>query len=135
MKKFAPVGNGRVLAYVFGDDLAYVRGTNVLRAGDKRYAAVDDQIITVHEDPPPLGGATRAAVVDRIHDLPNRTAVADLYARSILVLALHQELSGAFMADPPDDVVIAYALDKCGERGASEASTRGLSTTATSMAR
>ena len=121
MKTFAPVGNGRVLAYVFGHDLAYVRGTNVLHAGDKRYAAIGDQITTVHEDPPPSGGATRAAVVDRIHDLTNRTAVADLYARSILVLALHQELSGAFMADPPDDVVIAYALDKCGERGASEA--------------
>ena len=45
--------------------------------------------------PPPLAGATRAIVVDRITDLENREAVTDLYARSVLVLALHQEVSGA----------------------------------------
>ena len=47
--------------------------------------------------------------------------MTDLYARSVLVLALHQEVSGAFLAEPGDDVVIAHAMDVCGERGAAEA--------------
>ena len=121
MKEFAPVGNGRILAYMFGPGLEYVRGTNVVRAGAARHAAVGDAITTIADDPPPLAGATRAIVVDRITDLENREAVADLYARSVLVLALHQEVSGAFLAEPGDDVVIAHAMDVCGERGAAEA--------------
>ena len=113
MRLFAPTGDGHVLAYVFGDRLAYVRGTNVVRAGD--------QVVGGDADAPPLGGATRAAIVARIPDLADREAVTELYARSVLVIALHQELSGAFLTSPPDDVLLAYALDVCGERGASEA--------------
>jgi glycosidase len=121
MKEFAPVGNGRILAYLFGVGLEYVRGTNVVRAGDARFAAIGDAITTVAGDPPPLAGATRAIIIDRIPDLEERQAVADLYARSVLVLALHQKVSGAFLAEPGDDVVIAHAMDMCGERGAAEA--------------
>lgn len=119
---FAPVGNGRVLAYVLGDDMSYVRGTNVLRVGELRYAAVGDEIVEwKDEDPPPLGGATRAAIVEEVPDLPDRAHVRELYARSVLVLAQHQDISGAFIADRGDDVLIAHALDVCGERGAGEA--------------
>lgn len=133
MKSFAPVGNGRVLAYVMGDDMAYVRGTNVLRVLDqgmeKRYAAVGDDILVATQlqgwpaqfDRPPLGGATRAAIVQKIPDLADSDAVTEVYARSVLVLALHQDRSGAFIAEPEDDVLIAHAMDVCGERGASEA--------------
>src|SRR5207249_4746402 len=121
VRDFAPVGNGRVLAYVIGENLEYVRGTNVVRTAETRYAALGSEITTIDEDPPPLGGATRAVIVDRIPDLADREAVSDLYARSVLVLALHQETSGAFIAEPGDDVLIAHALDICGERGASEA--------------
>ena len=121
MRDFAPVGNGRVLAYVMGENLEYVRGTNVVRTAGTRYAALGSEIATIDEDSPPLGGATRAVIVDRIPDLADREAVSDLYARSVLVLALHQETSGAFIAEPGDDVLIAHALDICGERGASEA--------------
>jgi len=113
VRLFAPTGDGRVLAYVFGDRLTYVRGTNVVRVGD--------QLIGGGTEAPPLGGATRAAIVARIPNLRDRDAVTELYARSVLVIALHQELSGAFLASPPDDVLLAYALDVCGERGASEA--------------
>ena len=113
MRLFAPVGDGRSLAYAFGEDVAYVRGTNVVRVGDG--------VVGGDLDTPPLAGATRAAIVDRIPNLNDRGAVSDLYARSVLVIALHQELSGAFLASPPDDVLLAYALDVCGERGASEA--------------
>jgi hypothetical protein len=127
VKSFAPVGNGRVLAYVIGDRMSYVRGTNVLRVWSKgderRYAAIGEEIVEVPSDfeTPPLGGATRAAVVMRIPDLADRDDVMELYARSVLVLALHQELSGGFIAPRGDDVLIAYALDVCGERGAAEA--------------
>ena len=112
MRKFAPTGDGRALSYVFGATLAYVRGTNVV--------LVDGEIVGGSADTPPLAGATRAAVVDRIPNLPDRAAVADVYARSVLVIALHQELSGAFVADRGDDVLLAHALDVCGERGAGE---------------
>jgi glycosidase len=136
MKVIAPVGNGRVLAYVFGrenEEFGYVRGTNVLRLvsdeGETRVAAVGDRIEVATQgdgwplefDPPPLGGATRATVVERIPDLADRAAISDLYARSVLVMALHQEQPGAFIAGPEDDVLIAHALDVCGERGAAEA--------------
>jgi glycosidase len=131
MTVFAPVGDGRVLAYVVGrqdQELSYVRGTNVLRVvspeGEARVAAISGEVeVALHGegfdiwpldfDPPPLGGATRAGLVD--------SSVSDLYARSVLVLALHQERSGAFIAPAGDDVVIAYALDVIGERGAAEA--------------
>ena len=124
MKLFAPVGNGRVLAYLFardGERISYIRGTNILRVGETRYAAVSDEIAAGDFDLPPLAGATRAAVVDRIPDLDDRSAAQDLYARSVLVIALHQELSGAFLADEGEDVLMAHALDVCGERGAAEA--------------
>ena len=139
MTVFAPVGDGRVLAYVMGrhdEKLIYVRGTNVLRVispeGEARVAAIGDQIeVAVHGegfdiwpldfDPPPLGGATRATQVDQVEGMADRAAASDLYARSVLVLALHQERSGGFIAPPGDDVLIAYGLDVCGERGAAEA--------------
>jgi glycosidase len=139
MTVFAPVGDGRVLAYALGrqdEELSYVRGTNVLRIvshdGEARVAAIGNEIeVAVHGegldrwpldfDPPPLGGATRAGLVDHVGDPADRTAISDLYARSILVLAIHQERSGAFIARPGEDVLIAYALDVCGERGAAEA--------------
>ena len=72
-------------------------------------------------DPPPLAGATRASVVARVPDLADRAAVTDLYARSILVIAQHHDRSGAFAASRGDDVVLAHALDACGERGAARA--------------
>jgi len=128
MKSFAPVGNGLVLAYCFARDdetLSYLRGTNVLRVttpyGEIRYAAVGEEIVRGDFDSPPLRGATRAAIVDRIPDLPDRDAVQALYARSILVIAQHQEQSGSFIAPPEEDVLLANALDVCGERGAAEA--------------
>jgi len=100
---FAPLGNGRVLVYLMaddGEDLRYVRGTNILRRGDTQYMAVGDEILAGDFDLPPLAGATRAVVVDRIPELADRPAVADLYARSVLVIALHQQLSGGFIAEP-----------------------------------
>ena len=69
-------------------------------------------------DPPPLGGATRSAVVARVPDLKDRAAITDLYGRSILVIAQHHDRSGSFAAGPDEDVVLARALDKSGERGA-----------------
>ena len=72
-------------------------------------------------DPPPLAGATRAAVVARVPDIAGRPVITDLYARSILVLAQHHDRSGAFVASPGEDVVLAHALDACGERGAARA--------------
>ena len=105
---FAPTGDGSYIAYVFGEDLEYVRGTNTVRS---RHVGAQ----------PPLAGATRAVAVDGIPDLEDRDAVADVYARSVLVLALHQEVSGAFIAEPGADVLIAHAMDACGERGAAEA--------------
>ena len=136
MRLFAPVGDGHVLAYVAGrpnEKLSYVRGTNVLRVisaeGEARVAAIGGAIEVATQgegwplefDPPSLGGATRAWIVDKIADLPDRSAVSGVYARSVLVLALHQERSGAFVAPPGEDVMIAHALDVCGERGAAEA--------------
>ncbi len=136
MRLFAPVGNGRVLTYVVArpnEKLSYVRGTNVLRVispeGEARMAAIGNEVEVATEgegwplefDPPPLGGATRAAIVDRIPDLPDRAAASDVYARSVLVIALHQERSGAFIAQPGEDVLMAHAMDVCGERGAAEA--------------
>ena len=72
-------------------------------------------------DPPPLAGATRAAVVARVPDLSDRGAITDLYARSVLVIAQHHDRSGAFAAGRGRDFVMAHALDVCGERGAARA--------------
>ncbi|HVS50500.1 MAG TPA: alpha-amylase family glycosyl hydrolase [Candidatus Dormibacteraeota bacterium] len=72
-------------------------------------------------DPPPLGGATRAALVARVPDLGDRAAVTELYARSVLLIAQHHDRSGAFAAARGDDVLLAHALDVCGERGAARA--------------
>ena len=69
-------------------------------------------------DPPPLAGATRAAIVARVPDLVDRAAITDLYARSVLVIAQHHDPSGGFAAAPGEDVLMAHALDVCGERGA-----------------
>jgi len=75
----------------------------------------------VEFDPPPLGGATRAIVIARIPDLEDRSAASALYSRSVLVIAQHHDRTGAFAAGPQDDVLIAHALDVCGERGAARA--------------
>jgi cyclomaltodextrinase len=72
-------------------------------------------------DPPPLAGAARAAVVARVPDLPERAMITSLYARSVLVIAQHHDRSGALTAGPDEDVLIAHALDVCGERGAARA--------------
>jgi cyclomaltodextrinase len=72
-------------------------------------------------DPPPLAGATRASVVARVPGLTDRSAIADLYARSILVIAQHHDRTGAFAAGRNKDVLMAHALDVCGERGAARA--------------
>src|SRR5712691_1665868 len=72
-------------------------------------------------DPPPLAGATRASVVARVPDITDRAAIADLYARSVLVIAQHHDRSGSFAADGDEDVLLAHALDVCGERGAAQA--------------
>ena len=72
-------------------------------------------------DPPPLAGATRASLVARVPDLTDRPAIADLYARSVLVIAQHHDRSGSFAADGGEDVLLAHALDICGERGAAQA--------------
>jgi cyclomaltodextrinase len=72
-------------------------------------------------DPPPLGGAIRAAVVARVPHLSDRAAITGLYARSVLAIAQHQDRSGAFAASPVDSPIVAHALDVCGERGAARA--------------
>jgi glycosidase len=69
-------------------------------------------------DPPPLAGATRASIVARVPDLTDRAAIAELYARSVLVIAQHHDRSGAFAAGDSEDVLLARALEACGERGA-----------------
>jgi len=69
-------------------------------------------------DPPPLPGATRSSVVARVPDLNDRAAITNLYGRSILVIAQHHDRNGSFAASPDEDVVLAHALDMCGERGA-----------------
>ncbi|TMF67455.1 MAG: hypothetical protein E6I13_13865, partial [Chloroflexi bacterium] len=136
MSAFAPVGNGLVLCYVVArpnERLAYVRGSNVVRLisgeSETRVAAIGDEIEVAARgdgwplefDPPPLGGATRAAIVERIAELGDRGAIADVYARSVLVIAQHQTRAGGFLAPDGQDVLLAHALDVCGERGAAEA--------------
>jgi cyclomaltodextrinase / maltogenic alpha-amylase / neopullulanase len=72
-------------------------------------------------DPPPLAGATRASIVARVPDLADRATIADLYARSVLVIAQHHDRSGSFAAGDTEDALLAHALDVCGERGAARA--------------
>jgi cyclomaltodextrinase len=72
-------------------------------------------------DPPPLAGATRASVVARVPGLTDRAAITDLYARSVLVLAQHHDRSGSFAAGDSENILLAHALDACGERGAAHA--------------
>src|SRR5438105_3546633 len=136
MSAFAPVGNGLVLCYAVArpnERLAYVRGSNVVRVisgeSETRVAAIGDEIEVAARgdgwplefDPPPLGGATRAAIVERIAELGDRGAIADVYARSVLVIAQHQTRVGRFLSPDGQDVQRAHALDVCGERGAVEA--------------
>ena len=126
MSAFAPVGNGLVLCYVVArpnERLAYVRGSNVVRLisgeSETRVAAIGDEIEVAARgdgwplefDPPPLGGATRAAIVERIAELGDRGAIADVYARSVLVIAQHQTRAGGFLAPDGQDVLLAHALD------------------------
>ena len=72
-------------------------------------------------DPPPLAGATRASIVARVPDLADRAGIAELYARSVLVIAQHHDRSGSFAAGDTEDILLAHALDACGERGAAHA--------------
>src|SRR5258708_33243420 len=72
-------------------------------------------------DPPPLAGATRASVVARVPGLTDRAAITELYARSVLVIAQHHDRSGSFAASDTEDVLLAHALDACGEPGAARA--------------
>jgi cyclomaltodextrinase / maltogenic alpha-amylase / neopullulanase len=72
-------------------------------------------------DPPPLAGATRASIVARVPDLADRATIAELYARSVLVIAQHHDRSGSFAGGDNEDVLMAHALDACGERGAAHA--------------
>ncbi len=89
--------------------------------------------------PPPLAGATRAALVDGIPALSRvRDPASEAYARSVLSIAQLTDHSGALLAGPPvdaqyrgsggygytwprDGAFIAHALDVVGERGASRA--------------
>ncbi len=124
MTAYAPTGNGRVLAYVFAvgeKSLGYVRGTNIVERDGKRYAADGDEIAEGRFDLPPLAGATRAALIEQVSGISDRAGATALYARSVLVIALHQGVDGAFITDRGDEVRLAYALDVCGERGAAEA--------------
>src|SRR2546430_442003 len=136
MSAFAPVGTGWGLCSVWArpnEGLVYVRGSTGVRvisgASETRVAAIGDEIEVATRgdgwplefDPPPLGGATRAAIVERIAELGDRGAIADVYARSVLVIAQHQTRAGGFIAPDGQDVLLAHALDVCGERGAAEA--------------
>src|ERR1700682_6230615 len=143
-------------------DLAYLRGTNVLRvrsshtigiAVERRLVAIGESLHSAFKAapdlevtwehgiddflpqagarvddewppefaPPPLPGATRASIVGRVPGLSDRAAVTDLYARSVLVIAQHHDRSGAFAVNPGEDILLAHALDVCGERCASHA--------------
>jgi cyclomaltodextrinase / maltogenic alpha-amylase / neopullulanase len=157
-----PGGDRHLSGKGWSHDLAYLRGTNVLRVRsshttgievERRLVAIGESLQSAFRsgpeteigwehgierflpqagtrvveawpeefDPPPLAGATRAAMVARVPGLSDRAAVTDLYARSVLVIAQHHDRSGAFAANPGEDVLLAHALDVCGERGASRA--------------
>src|ERR1700682_1311498 len=73
-------------------------------------------------EPPPLAGATRASVITRVPGITDRPEVTDLYERSILVIAQHHDRTGVFAGAPGNQgVVLAHALNACGERGAAHA--------------
>src|SRR6202521_2619369 len=157
-----PGGDRHLSGKGWSHDLAYLRGTNVLRVRsshttgievERRLVAIGESLQAAFRarpeteigwehgiegflpqagtrvveawpeefDPPPLAGATRAAMVARVPGLSDRAAVTELYARSVLVIAQHHDRSGAFAANPGEDVLLAHALDVCGERGASRA--------------
>ena len=119
-RRLAALGEELHLAFRFDDDghLHWDRGLDGLLPPT---AMRCDGAWPDHFDPPPLGGATRAAVVARVPDLAERATVSGLYARSVLVIAQHHDRSGAFVAGPGIDILLAHALDVCGERGAARA--------------
>ena len=96
-------------------DVSWERGVeNFLpQVGESYNAAWPDGF-----DPPPVAGATRSSVVARVPDLVDRAAITDLYGRSILLIAQHHDRKGSFATSPGEDVVLAHALDICGEKGA-----------------
>src|ERR1700682_4047344 len=118
-RRLVAVGDSLRIAYRSEDDNVTVGWDGQLQdilpqAGFRVDAAWPDEF-----DPPPLAGATRASVVARVPDIADRPVVTDLYARSILVLAQHHDRSGAFPAAPGDrGIVLAHALNACGERSA-----------------
>jgi len=119
-RRLAAIGESLLLAYRSEGDAAvgWERGLGeVLPETGVRF----DGAWPEGFDPPPLAGATRASVVARVPDLTDRAAIADLYARSVLVIAQHHDRSGSFAADGDEDVLLAHALDVCGERGAAQA--------------
>lgn len=80
-KQFAPVGNGRVLTYVFageGQELVYMRGTNILRVvsdgHEMRYAAIGDEIVTGDFDLPPLAARALPAPGRAAHGIGGAAA-------------------------------------------------------------
>ena len=158
----SPEGERHLSGKGWSHDLAYLRGTNVLRvrsshtigiAVERRLVAIGESLHSAFKAapdlevtwehgiddflpqagarvddewppefaPPPLPGATRASIVGRVPGLSDRAAVTDLYARSVLVIAQHHDRSGAFAVNPGEDILLAHALDVCGERGASHA--------------
>jgi glycosidase len=121
-----------LIAFGSGED-ALERLVEVRRQLDRR----DDWPLEFA--PPPLSGATRAAIVNAIPALSRvRPAASDAYARSVLTIAQLTDRSGALLAAPAvdaryrgsggygyswprDGAFIAHALDVAGERGASRA--------------
>ncbi len=119
-RRLAAIGESLLLAFRYDGDCAvgWESGLGeVLPAAGKRFEGVWPEGF----DPPPLAGATRASVVARVPDLTDRAAIADLYARSVLVIAQHHDRSGSFAAGDNEDGLLAHALEVCGERGAARA--------------
>ncbi len=119
-RRLAAIGESLVLAYRCDGDfiVGWEQGLGEVlpQAGIRFEGAWPEGF-----DPPPLAGATRASVVARVPGLTDRAAIADLYARSVLVIAQHHDRSGSFASDEGEDVLLAHALDICGERGAAQA--------------
>jgi len=119
-RRLAAIGESLLLAYRSEGEatVGWERGLgDVLPRAGIRF----DEAWPEGFDPPPLAGATRASVVARVPDLTDRAEIADLYARSVLVIAQHHDRSGSFAAVGGEDVLLAHALDVCGERGAAQA--------------
>src|SRR5258708_5071331 len=116
-RRLAAIGESLLVAFLCDGDytVAWVSGLEeVLPEAGVRF----DGAWPEGFDPPPLAGATRASVVARVPDLTDRAAIADLYARSVLVIAQHHDRAGAFAGAGSEDVLLARALEACGERGA-----------------